>query len=45
VALAVELPLTDARLAIADLSSRGAVSVDLDGTCGVCSRRQAGTTA
>jgi hypothetical protein len=30
---------------MADLSSRGAVSVDLDGTCGVCARRQAVMTA
>ena len=39
-ALAGELSLTDARRAIADLSSSGEISVTLDGTCGVCFRRQ-----
>ena len=39
-ALAGELSLTEARRAIADLSSRGEISVTRDGTCSVCSRRQ-----
>ena len=39
-ALAGELSLTEARRAMAELSSRGEISVTLDGTCGVCFRRQ-----
>ena len=39
-ALAGELSLTEARRAMADLASRGEISVTLDGTCSVCSRRQ-----
>jgi len=45
IALAAELPLEDTRRAVADLSSRLAVSVDLDGACGFCCRRQAVMTA
>jgi hypothetical protein len=41
VALIGALSLADARRAIDDLGSRGAVSVDPHGTCGVCSRDQA----
>ena len=39
-ALAGDVSLTDARRAIADLSSRGEILITLDGTCGVCCRRQ-----